>query len=499
MNVKLDENIQENDKIEDHINKECFFFKAQENCILLIKEKFSSFFFLSKKISTLELVTFTKAIYGYCKPHNNRKKIYMFVLSKQIYNSCKNQKRDKEGCISYVFDKLLNESKKFDIEQSSIIFQTVKTKFKELEELYRHKDNANLSSISSTILLNSKEIEEIRSNSNYSQKESIGAINNYIKKIVKYYQTEKFDKKSREALIDNALLHIEDSEIRNYFKHKVFDYRKEQKQKKILIESLLSIESELLLFLSKEEISYILSSVLYEFIYKEQFFSFINKRIPFRITDFYRKNSSSSKLKIIKKQLMQLNWSTTQPIIMLTHYQYHYLKFIEPIIKYELTVSCKKKSEEDSYELEVEDDVETLLNAIKKIASPAEQTILFLKFGLKLSEEVDSHITSFTNNDIYEIRLFIHCKTKLSLEINKKIENLKSALFNELKDKRGKNIRGIREDRMVLEAKIVEKLYKSEPLTYKEISLMFGQQPKWASKKKELFLKKLEGIKDDRF
>ena len=437
MNSNIDEFIKR------HCNKECFFTKIKKKCISLFRSS-------PKPTSTLESVAFQRKLQEHCKPYANRKKIYMFILSKQIYTACNRQKENKEGCISYLFDKLLEESKRFDIEQDSIVFQSVKLKFKELEELYRQSKYKELSDIVSDVLVDRNEIEK---SDNYTKSQTTGAINNYIKKIVRHYQTEAFDPKSREAFVDNALLHIEDKEVKNYFEHKVFNYRKRRKQKKIPINPLLTIESELLLFLNQEEISYILSAVLYEFMHKEKFFSFINKRIPLRVIDFYRKNST--------------NFGESDYI------------------------------EDGYFETDDTQDILEIYNSKIKLCSKAEQIILSLKFGATLTPNIEKALLLF-KNDIYTIRLHLYNAGELTDKINNKIKRLQSIFFNEMRDKKGKILKGLKEEKVILTAKIVEKIYFATPLSYKEISQIFGQQPKWASKKKELLLKRLEEVEYDR-
>ena len=438
MNGNIDEFIKK------YCNKECFFTKVKEKCISLFRSS-------PKPTSTLESVAFQRKLQEHCKPYANRKKIYMFILSKQIYTACNRQKENKEGCISYLFDKLLEESKRFDIEQDSIVFQSVKLKFKELEELYRQSKYKELSDIVSNILVKSNEIEK---SDDYTKEQTTGAINNYIKKIVRHYQTEAFDPKSREAFVDNALLHIEDKEVKNYFEHKVFNYRKRRKQKKIPINPLLTIESELLLFLNQEEISYILSAVLYEFMHKEKFFSFINKRIPLRVIDFYRKNSTDFGKSV----------------------------YIE----------------DDYFETDDTQDILEIYNSKIKLCSKAEQIILSLKFGATLTPNIEKALLLFTKNDIYIIRLHVYKAGELTDKINNKIKRLQTIFFNEMRDKKGKILKGLKEENVILTAEIVEKIYFATPLSYKEISQIFGQQPKWASKKKELLLKRLEEVEYDR-
>jgi len=441
MNKEVDKNIQSS------CNQECFFDKAKERCIFFIKKKFPSLF-SSQNLSTEEDVKLQRAVQKYYKPYRNRKQIYMFILSKQVYIRCKNKKENRDGCISYVFEKLLNESKRFNIEQNSVVFETLKSKFEELEKLYQERKDTNLTKLIPQILLSSEEIE---TNTNYSQKDTAGAINNYIKKIITHYQSEKFDFKSREALIDNALLHL-DEEKRNYFEYKVFEYRKKRQPNK----NLLTIKEELKIFLNDEEISYLISAVLYEFMYKEKYFAFINKRIPLRVIDFYRRENTP-------------NYITNQ----------------EDIVD----------EEEIFFDRENRDN---LFKIIDKIASPAEKIILFLKFGIKLTNKIEKILDTFTHNEIYIIRLYLRGVGEITHQINQKVEILKEVLFNEMRDKRGKIIKGLREDRVLIEPQIVEKLYKIDPLTYKEISLLFGQQPKWANKKREQFFKRIEGIEYDR-
>ena len=437
MNGNIDEFIKK------HCNKECFFTKVKEKCISLFRSS-------PKPTSTLESVAFQRKLQEHCKPYANRKKIYIFILSKQIYTACNRQKENKEGCISYLFDKLLEESKRFDIEQDSIVFQSVKLKFKELEELYCQSRSKKLSDIVSDVLVDRNEIEK---SDNYTKSQTTGAINNYIKKIVRHYQTEAFDPKSREAFVDNALLHIEDKEVKNYFEHKVFNYRKRRKQKKIPIKPLLTIESELLLFLNQEEISYILSAVLYEFMHKEKFFSFINKRIPLRVIDFYRKNST--------------NFGESDYI------------------------------EDGYFETDDTQDILEIYNSKIKLCSKAEQIILSLKFGATLTPNIEKALLLF-KNDIYTIRLHLYNAGELTDKINNKIKRLQTIFFNEMRDKKGKILKGLKEEKVILTAEIVEKIYFATPLSYKEISQIFGQQPKWASKKKESLLKRLEEVEYDR-
>lgn len=448
---KVDKNIQE--IIEKNSNQECFFKKAKTYCINFIKDNFSHLSF--ENLSTLEDIKLQRSIQQYYKPYKNRKQIYMFILSKQIYNACKNKTQDKEGCINYVFEKLLNESQEFDIEQTSIVFKTLKSKFNELEKLYQETQNPNLTDIASNILLNSNDIED---DHNYSKEETAGAINNYIKKIVNYYQTENFDHKSREAFIDNAIFHLKEHKQRDYFEYKAFEYRKKRKQSRTPIKNLLTIENELLLFLNKEEISYLLSSVLSEFIYKEKFFAFINKRIPLRVIDFYRREKSL------------------------------------PNIEYQHEIII---DEEDTFL--AKEDIKNLFKILDKIASPAEKIILFMKFGIKLTTKIEKVLDTFTHHEIYTIRLYIRGVEELTPEIHQKIKIVKEVLFNEMRDKKGEIIKGLKKDKVELKPQIVEKLYKIEPLTYKEISLLFGQQPKWANKKREQLFKRVEGIEYDRF
>ena len=444
MNDKL------NEIFKDLCAEKCFFEKAKEGCKLFIKEKFPSLSF----ISTSENIQLQRSIHSYCKPYKNRKQIYMFVLSKQIYIACKDQKQDKDGCLNYVFEKLLNESKKFDIEQSSTVFQTLKSKFDEIEKIYQETPTPNLTDIAHSTLLSSKDI--IEDSDLYSSKDTAGAINNYIKKIVSYYHKEKFDPKSREAFVDNILLHLADDDMRNYFEHKVFDYKKEKKQRKILTQNLLSIKDELELFLNQEEISYLISAILYEFSYKEKFFAFINKRIPMRIIDFYRREGTTSTI-----------------------------EYQDNIIDEEEIFFAKEESRD-------------FFTIIDKIAYPAEKIILFLKFGIKLTKKIEEILDTFTHNEIYTIRLYLRGAGELTPQIDQKIKRLKEVLFSEMRDKKGKILKGLREDRVNLKPQIAEKLYKIEPLSYKEISLLFGQQPKWANKKREQFFKRIEGIEYDR-
>ncbi|MCH9739386.1 MAG: hypothetical protein K0U38_00900, partial [Epsilonproteobacteria bacterium] len=332
---------------------------------------------------------------------------------------------------------------------------------------------------------------------------------------------------------------IKGDSILDIDKEETFDFAKDD------------IEKELSLFLSQEEISYLLPTILYEFMYKEKFFKYINDYIPSRIIDYYRKNSILSDLKIQKKKikgkLKKLKFFIKKSKITLVAYQYHYTEFIEPITFQELTASIKgdsildidkeetfdfdrddievalgvdRDSEDeefleeleiieelnhvnqdeedgdgDSYQIGVDDKEENSLvtyHKIMKLCTSAEQMILFLKFGIK-TKKVAMAIDRFTKHDIYLIRSYILGGDELTLEINQKIKRLKNWILDGMRDKKGKVLNELIYDEVIVTPKIVEKLYHAEPLSYKEISLMFGQQPKWASKKKERLLSRLEG------
>ncbi len=429
--------------IKDSCSKNCFFTKIKERCLKLIQQKFPS---INSK-NTLELVEFERTTQAYCQPHKNRKKIYMTLLSKLVYRRCQKQPKNQDECVSYLFEKLLHESKQFDIEQESVVFRELQSKFKELEECYRQTENPKLDQLLSTILLS--RTAEIASDANYSKEETIGTINGYLKKIIGYYQKELFDPQSREAFVDNALLHLEDEDMRNYFDHKVFDQRKERRKAKQPLKPLLTMEAELQLFLNQEEISYLLAALLYEFMHKERFFNLINSRIKFRIIDFARRESSSP-------------------------------------VDIDLENFNEDNLEESDERLEID------LKRLRERSSSAEWIIFSLKFGTSLTDKIEEVLSHFTQEEILDTAFYAQGVKELSSTVGEKIEALRAVLFDEMKNLNHQILKELQYDKVELKPEIVKKIWSSEPLSYREISLLFGQQPKWANKKKELFQRRVQ-------
>jgi len=434
--------------IDKIIKKECnccFFNKAKDSCFSFIKEKFYSFFLLKKK-STIEHIELEKSILQQCKPHKNRKKIYIYILSKEIDRHCKKSQKDNDGCLNYVFDKFENEFRNFDAKYDSAVFMQVESKLGELIEQY-HKCNygVDLKELVESVLVDSKKDDIEVGEENYSKQNTASTINRYLKKVVSYYYTEEFDYESRVALLDNALLHIEDEDTRGYFEEQFYNHRVKRIKSRAFVQPLLSIEQELMLRLDgdKERASYIILAILIEFIYKEKFFTFISKRLPLRVIDFYRRDSGG----------------------------------------YE--VELDESMEEFEYENN-DSNTQELLLKYQKNCTVAEMTILALKFGTSLNQNIEEKLSAFTHLEISYLMGVVD--EPLTEEIEKKIANLKKALFDSMVE----ILPEIQEDRVLLTSHMSYRIWIAEPISYKDISEMFGQQPKWASKKREQLINRLK-------
>ena len=261
--------------IKEICNKECgkYFESSKNYTFSKIRAALPSSIYSQKVFNRKLQISIAKITSPFIKKINltdkNRFWILYYRLSEELITLKCNQSNysttDKMMCVEYILDRIIDRIKTFDIYTDSIPFQETKANIIQISEIY-------------------KSLDEIKLEINFKQlKHNSSVVQNYTKKILHKYGKDSMDSESIKAIIENALLSIEDCNSKRYQKNGEKSY----------------IEKELLNYFNhdKKELEFLLEPVLIEIFHQEKFFNFIyNNFINSRFIDFTRTLSLKNKL-----------------------------------------------------------------------------------------------------------------------------------------------------------------------------------------------------------
>ncbi len=332
--------------------------------------------------------------------------IYYRLAEKLILSKCSKCKSSNQRlmCEEYILDRIIQYIKKFDIDIESPPLQEVRGFIKK---------------------------------GNYDNRTKAGIIGNYIKKIFQRYNKEYIDRDTANAIIENAILEIDEKIIpQKDFKEKI------------------NLKNEILKRLNnkKEKISILIYSILMELFYEEKFFNYINNHvIPKKFIDFIR------------------------------YWKFRDNEFIEPTLT---------SIEEIKLEEILSDYLDVLPEKIR--------LILRLKIGERLNNrdfiklvylfnyrDIDI-FENFTDEEYLAIKFYARNNIEFSAEIDKKIskvrEKLKANSYIDIED----------DNKRV----ILLKLIFNEEMKAKEIGMLLNYSEKQIYKKIENIKKKINKRKE---
>ena len=327
--------------------------------------------------------------------------IYYRLTQRLISLKCSECKSSNQSlmCEEYILDRIMQYIKKFDIDVESTPFQEVRAFIKK---------------------------------GDYEQ-ERVGVIGNYIRKIFKRYSQESIDSDTANALIENALICIDEKNI----------------SQKDFSETKINLKNEISKRLNhdKGKISTLLYSLLMELLHEEKFFNYINNHvIKNRFIDFIRKAT---------------------------------LPDIEP----------KSPSIDNNPPIELDDILAEYLTIIPTDV----KLILRLKIGEKLNNrdfikvaylfdyrEIDI-FENFTDNEHLEIKFYARNSIDISLDIDRKISKVREKL-------EANSYINIEADKKRV---TLLKLIFSEEMKVKEIGMLLGYSDKQIHKKIENIKRKI--------
>ena len=332
--------------------------------------------------------------------------LYYRLAERLISLKCSECKSSNQSlmCEEYILDRIMQYIKKFDIDVESTPFQEVKAFIKK---------------------------------GDYEQKR-VGITGNYIKKIFKRYNNESIDSDTANALIENAIIDIDERVI----------FQKDFSEVKINLKNEISKR----LNHNKGKTSTLLYSLLMELLYEEKFFNYMNNHvIKNRFIDFIRRAT---------------------------------IPDIEP----------EPSTVENDSILKLDEVLEEYIEIIPQDI----KLILRLKIGERLNNrdfirvaylfdyrEIDI-FENFTYEEYLEIKFYARNNIDISLKIDKKIsqvrEKLKSNSYIDIEDDK---------KRVTL-----LKLIFSEEMKAKEIGMLLGYTDKQINKKIENIKKKINNKKE---
>jgi len=335
----------------------------------------------------------------------NRFWIIYYRLAQQLISlKCSECKSSNQSlmCEEYILDRIMQYIKKFDIGVESTPFQEVRAFIKK---------------------------------GDYTEKKRAGATGNYIKKIFKRYSEASVDRDTAHALIENALIEIDEK-----------TYQKDFSKEKINLKNEITKQ----LNNDKGKISTLLYSLLIELLHEEKFFNYINNYV-------------------IKKR---------------------FIDFIRRAISYDI----ENPIEPDPPPIGLNE----ILADYLEIIPPDVQLILRLKIGERLSDsdfiklvylfdyrEIDI-LEHFKDEEILEIKFYARNDIALLSPIKKKISKIREKLKSNSYTNREDNSKRV----------ALLKLIFSEEMNAKEIGMLLGYSEKQVYKKIEHIKRKINYKKE---
>ena len=238
--------------IEKLSDGECndYFQSSKKRAIEQIKNSLSSDI-LSQELNLEQQIEIAKVASPIIKKINTIDKnrfwvIYYRLTERLISLKCSecNSSNQSLMCEEYILDRIIQYIKKFDIDVESTPFQEVRAFIKQ---------------------------------GDYEQKRG-GVVGNYIKKIFKRYSQEFIDNDTANALIENAMIEIDEKVI----------------SRKDFSETKINLQDEISKRLNQErdKTSTLLYSLLIELLHEEKFFNYVNNHvIKNRFIDFIRRDT----------------------------------------------------------------------------------------------------------------------------------------------------------------------------------------------------------------
>ena len=429
--------------------KKCkkYFENSQKSCVSNIP--FHERIALLLKPSTLLEVKVTRKIQNFCQVSKNRFWILYYRISeKRIYFRCdKNHKSNL--CEEYILSKIIKYIKAFDMEKKSDVFKQVRAELTD-------KQKVELDTPSQEVVAH------------------------YIKKITEQYDKKAFDFESGLALIESAILEQE-SGVKSSIEKRLHRYRVYQSPivlRDLIYESLNS-DKEL-----KEP-------TLVELLHQEKFINYIRRVIESRFIDFTR-SSRYSKERIRDTEI---------PIKKRTNSSNDYDNDTEKD-----TLEADRETDYDDENIEVEEPINNKsIKNILKLLSNEQQILYKLKYAIRLDNREFLSITHKLNYldktllDEFtpEERLYIKFSLFYKLDDDSKhfsmmnIQKIKEYISQKISNYRGKL-----ESHSYIEEQeeIFIKLIYTEPLSAKEMGVVFDLTSKQIDKKVENIKKRLQKV-----
>ena len=383
------------------------------------------------KPSTKLEIKITRKIQSFCHSTKNHFWILYYRMSQsKIYFICRKCNKNNL-CEEYILSRIIKHLKAFDINKESNVFKKVR------EELTKNK--LKTIDLSSSYLGLKSSIPKLDKNS----KE---VVTHYINKIRDEYSCKAFDFESAVALIENASLE-QDDKIKILIEKRLYRYKiyKAPIVLKDLICEALDSDKELK------------TPALIELLNKEKFVHYIRQVIESRFIDFTRSSKYKNEMiEEIKKSKQNSNNSEDIDII------------LEPLsneqkIIYKLKYAIPLDNREFLY---ITHKMNYLDNSLVDSFSPSEK--LYIKFSVHYEIKDDS--THFSMIDVQKI------KASISKKISLYRETIASNSYIENKEE------------------IYIKLIYTEPLSAKEIGIVFNLTSKQIDKKVENIKKRLKRL-----
>jgi len=424
-----------------------YFEKSSNACFshISIQDKLS----LLLKPSTTFEVKITRKIQTFCQATKNNFWLLYYRLSQnRIHFRCdKNHKSNL--CEEYILSRIVKYIQAFDREKESKVFEEVRA-----------------------ALTDKKSIElDIQSQE---------VVAHYIEKLTEQYDKKAFDFESGVTLIESAMLGQESS-IKTLVEKRLQRYRVYQAPivlKDLIYESLNSDEE-------------LKESTLIELLHREKFLNYIRRVIESRFIDFTRSSRYS------KESIKDMEAPIKKPINKSNYYD-------DDIENMLLEIDKKTDYNSDNIEMGEAMDSESIEN-ILKLLSTEQQIIYKLKYAMRLNNREFlslTHRLNYLDSELLDKftpdeRLYIKFSIDYEIEDNSShfsmidVPTIKKSISKKIS-----NYRGELQSYSYIEGKeeIFIKLIYREPLSAKEIGIVFNLTSKQIDKKVENIKKRLQKL-----